>query len=160
MTDLKDDASAGLIVRQAQRGEVAAIVAMIANDSIGGHSDTGDPQALPDYLAAFDRIAASPNDTLYVALQDGEVAGTFQTTLITTLLGRGASLMRVAAVHTHPDQRGRGIGAAMMRHAIEAARFAGAASVQLTSNAGRADAHRFYERLGFARSHAGFKLKL
>ena len=160
MTDLQDDASAGLIVRPAERGEVAAIVAMIAMDRIGGHGDTDDPQALPDYLAAFDRISASPNDTLYVALRAGEVAGTFQTTLITTLLGRGASLMRVAAVHTRPDLRGRGIGAAMMRHAIEAARSAGAASVQLTSNAGRADAHRFYERLGFQRSHAGFKLKL
>lgn len=160
MTDLRDGASAGLTIRPADRGEVAAIVAMIASDSIGGHGDTGDPQALPDYLAAFDRIAASPNDSLYVALLGDDVVGTFQATLITTLLGRGASLMRVAAVHTRPDLRGRGIGAAMMRHAIEVARSAGAASVQLTSNAGRTDAHRFYERLGFQRSHAGFKLKL
>lgn len=33
-------------------------------------------------------------------------------------------------------------------------------AVQLTSNAARKDAHRFYERLGFAQSHLGFKLKL
>lgn len=33
-------------------------------------------------------------------------------------------------------------------------------AVQLTSNAACKDAHRFYERLGFAQSHLGFKLKL
>jgi hypothetical protein len=32
--------------------------------------------------------------------------------------------------------------------------------VQLTSQKRRTDAHRFYERLGFARSHDGFKLML
>jgi hypothetical protein len=32
--------------------------------------------------------------------------------------------------------------------------------VQLTSNATRLDAHRFYTRLGFAQSHVGFKLML
>ena len=29
--------------------------------------------------------------------------------------------------------------------------------VQLTSDAARVDAHRFYERLGFVGSHVGFK---
>jgi hypothetical protein len=32
--------------------------------------------------------------------------------------------------------------------------------VQLTSDASRTDARRFYERLGFAASHVGFKLQL
>jgi hypothetical protein len=32
--------------------------------------------------------------------------------------------------------------------------------VQLSSNMARTDAHRFYERLGFAKSHFGFKMKL
>jgi hypothetical protein len=32
--------------------------------------------------------------------------------------------------------------------------------VQLTSNKKRTDAHRFYERLGFLKSHEGFKYYL
>jgi GNAT superfamily N-acetyltransferase len=48
----------------------------------------------------------------------------------------------------------------MMQWAIEQARLAGCKQVQLTSNAERPDAHRFYERLGFVPSHVGFKLKL
>jgi len=48
----------------------------------------------------------------------------------------------------------------MMRHAIDEARRRGCHRVQLTSNKHRVDAHRFYERLGFVRSHEGFKLPL
>jgi hypothetical protein len=36
----------------------------------------------------------------------------------------------------------------------------GAELVELTSNKQRRDAHRFYERLGFERSHEGFKMML
>jgi hypothetical protein len=32
--------------------------------------------------------------------------------------------------------------------------------VQLTSDASRTDAHRFYQRLGFEPTHVGFKLTL
>ena len=47
-----------------------------------------------------------------------------------------------------------------MLFAVERSRQRGCAMVQLTSNKKRVDAHRFYERLGFARSHEGFKLYL
>ena len=48
----------------------------------------------------------------------------------------------------------------MIEFAVERARQDGMRLVQLTSNAVRKDAHRFYERLGFTPSHIGFKLKL
>ena len=38
---------------------------------------------------------------------------------------------------------------------VAEARDRGAKKVRLTSNAVRTDAHRFYERLGFVRSHFG-----
>ena len=90
----------------------------------------------------------------------GAVVGTFQTTMIISLLARGSKSLTIEAVHTSAEMRGKGIGAAMMRFAIEQARGAGARLVQLSSNNARSDAHRFYERLGFVRSHAGFKMKL
>jgi GNAT superfamily N-acetyltransferase len=147
-------------IREATENDLMAIVALFADDPIGGHGDTTDQQALPEYHAAFARIAASANETLYVAEFDGEVVGTFQTVITTTLTGRGASNMIIEAVQTRADQRGRGIGAAMIDHAIEEARRQGVRLVQLTSNAARKDAHRFYQRLGFAPSHLGFKMKL
>jgi GNAT superfamily N-acetyltransferase len=152
--------SADLAIRRAEAADVPAIVALHAADAAGGHGDTTDAAALPDYLEAFARIAASPCDALYVAVRDGVVVGTFQTTLTPMLTGRGRLAMTIESVQTRADQRGRGIGAEMMRHAIERAREAGCALVQLSSNAARGDAHRFYERLGFAKSHVAFKMKL
>jgi GNAT superfamily N-acetyltransferase len=151
---------AGLLIRAAGRDDVPALVALFADDGLGGHGDATDPSALPDYLAAFDWIATNPTNAIFVAELDGEVVGTFQTILGRSLSGRGARHLTVAAVQTRADMRGRGIGAAMMRFAIERADALGASKVKLTSNASRADAHRFYRRLGFAQSHAGFTLSL
>lgn len=159
MTEQLREAS-GCVIREARPDDLAAIVALFADDTLGGHGDTSDPGALPRYRAAFERIAASPNDTLFVAEIGGDIVGTFQTTLITGMSGRGAASLKVEGVQTRADMRGRGIGAAMMHFAVDHAGICGAASVQLASNAVRTDAHRFYERLGFARSHVGFKLKL
>ena len=147
-------------IRTAQRDDVAAIAAMFAQDTLGGHGDSDDPADLPDYLAAFDRIATSPNDSLFVAVRDGEVVGTFQTTLIMSLTGKGSLSLTIEAVHTRSDMRGHGIGQAMINHAIEQGRASGVRLVQLMSNATRHDAHRFYQRLGFSQSHLGFKMKL
>ncbi len=151
---------AELTIRPARQGDIGAIVALFAADSLGGHGDSADPQHLPLYRDAFARISASPGDTLYVAELCGEVVGTFQTTLTTSMTGRGRPVMTVEAVQTRADMRGCGIGAAMMEFAVDRARQAGCRLVQLMSNRARTDAHRFYERLGFVHSHAGFKMKL
>jgi GNAT superfamily N-acetyltransferase len=147
-------------IRRANREDLVEIIALFASDTIGGHADTTAPDALPDYLAAFERIAAIPNVTLYVAELDGAVVGTFQTTLLTTLSGRGSSNLLIEAVQTRKDMRGRGIGAMMMRFAVDTARAQGLSKVQLSSNKERIDAHRFYERVGFEPSHLGFKIRL
>ncbi|KQW30830.1 acetyltransferase [Rhizobium sp. Root274] len=149
-----------LQIREATENDLEAIIALFADDPLGGHGDTTDLDAQPKYRAAFARIAASPNETLYVAELDGEVVGTFQTMITTTMTALGSSSMIIEAVQTRADIRGRGIGAAMIGYAVERARTESMRLVQLTSNAARKDAHRFYERLGFAPSHLGFKLKL
>ncbi|MFC5585960.1 GNAT family N-acetyltransferase [Nitratireductor kimnyeongensis] len=155
-----DAGTEGLLIRIAERRDVEAIVALFAADAVGGHGDTTDPDAAEAYLAAFERISDSPNDTLYVAELDGAVVGTFQTTLIPGIPGRGGTSFQIEAVQTRKDMRGRGIGALMINHAIEAAKTADTRLVQLMSNAVRERAHGFYERLGFAKSHVGFKMKL
>jgi len=155
-----DPASDKVTIRPATRHDVPAIVAMFASDGLGGHGDTSEPAVAPAYLAAFDWIEASPDNWLWVAEQAGEVAGTCQTTFVRSLTGRGASSLIIEAVHTRNDLRGSGIGAAMMRHAVDEGRRLNVRLVQLASNASRKDAHRFYERLGFVQSHLGFKMKM
>jgi len=148
------------IIREARSADVAALVAIFAADDLGGHGDTTAPRAFGDYLRAFERIASSRDQTLYIAEREGQVVGTFQTMIVTSLVGRGSSSMIIEAVQTRGDMRGQGIGAEMIEFAIAEAKRRGLRLVQLTSNAGRKDAHRFYERLGFKQSHLGFKMAL
>ena len=150
----------GLLIRDAVEADVPALVSIFASDAKGGHGDTTDPQAKPDYVAAFHWIDASRDNRLFVAELDGEVVGTAQVTFVVTLTGRGSLKMLVEAVQVREDMRGRKIGEALMAHCIETARTHGAVMIALTSNAVRTDAHRFYERLGFAKSHDGFKYYL
>ncbi|MBD8650117.1 GNAT family N-acetyltransferase [Rhizobium sp. CFBP 13726] len=149
----------GIIIRRARESDLSQLIAMFAADDVGGHGDTTDADAYDDYLRAFNMIDASQNEQLFVAERDGYVVGTFQILFNRTLTGRGSLSMIIEAVQTRPDMRGQGIGAQMIGYAIEEAKRRDCRLVQLTSNAARTDAHRFYERLGFAKSHAGFKMK-
>ncbi|KKX34237.1 GNAT family N-acetyltransferase [Rhizobium sp. LC145] len=151
---------ADLLIRRARDADLPALIAIFAADAVGGHGDTTDPEAFEDYLRAFHVIDASQNEQLFVAELAGEVVGTFQILFNRTLTGRGSLSMIIEAVQTREDMRGRGIGAQMIRHAVEEARRRDCRLVQLSSNMARVDAHRFYERLGFAKSHFSFKMKL
>ena len=147
-------------LRDARREEVAAIVAMLADDMLGGTRDqVADP--LPDaYYKAFDAIAASRDNCLLIAELDGEVVGTLQLTFIPGLSKLGAQKMLVEAVRVVSARRGTGIGRQIMAAAIALARARHCKSVELTSHQRRIDAHRFYEKLGFAASHVGMKRAL
>lgn len=48
----------------------------------------------------------------------------------------------------------------MVRWALAESRRRDCSLVQLTTDKSRTAAHRFYERLGFAASHEGMKLRL
>jgi GNAT superfamily N-acetyltransferase len=83
-----------------------------------------------------------------------------QVSFLPGLARRGSLRAQIEAVRVAGSTRGSGLGAAMMTWAIDEARRRGCALVQLTSDKSRADAHRFYQRLGFVPSHEGMKLAL
>ncbi|WP_069813656.1 GNAT family N-acetyltransferase [Streptomyces sp. TP-A0874] len=147
-----------LEIRPATEEDIPAIVAMLADDPLGAERET--PDDLAPYRAAFDRLAADPNQHLVVAVRDGRTVGTLQLTVIPGLSRRGAVRSVVEAVRVHADERGSGLGGRLLEWAAEESRRQGCALVQLTSDKQRPDAHRFYERLGFTGSHIGFKRQL
>lgn len=148
------------VVREARRDDVPRIVELLADDDLGrGREEIGPP--LPQvYWAAFEALDADPRHLLLVAESDGTVVGTLQLSLIPGLSRRGAERGQIEAVRVAGDARGTGVGGLLVGHAIELARARGCRLVQLTTDARRADAHRFYSRLGFAPSHVGMKLDL
>lgn len=146
-----------VVFRAATAADVSVIVALLADDVLGAKREKpGDPA----YDAAFAAIAADANQLLAVADVAGRVVGCMQVTFIPGLSHRGAWRGQIESVRVGADQRGSGLGRRMIGWAIEQCRARGCTMVQLTSNASRTDARRFYEGLGFEASHVGFKLAL
>lgn len=144
-----------LIIRRARAEDVAPIVAMLADDPLGAKRERpGDPR----YDLAFKDVDSDSRQLLAVAELDGAVVGTLQLTFIPGLSRVGSTRALIESVRVRSDRRGDGLGRRLVEWAIEQARQRGAAMVQLTTDASRADAHRFYERLGFVPSHVGMKL--
>jgi GNAT superfamily N-acetyltransferase len=147
-----------LVIRPATRDDVGAIVAMLADDPLGAARE--DLDDLPTYDAAYDRVAADPGQHLVVAERDGTVVGTLQLSVIPGLSRRGATRSVIEGVRVARGERGSGLRTELVIWAVEESRRLGCTLVQLTSDASRVDARRFYERLGFVASHVGFKLQL
>ncbi len=133
---------------------------MLADDALGAARENAGLPLARGYMDGFAAISADPNQLLVVAERDGAVIGTLQLTFIPGLSHQGAWRGQVEAVRIAAAARGQGLGEAMMGWAIAACRARGCRMVQLTTNIARTDAHRFYERLGFRRSHHGYKLDL
>lgn len=143
--------------RTARRRDVPAIVALLRNDALGAAREGAD---LAPYLAMFDRLAANGMHRVVVGEVGEEVVACYQLSFIDGLSLRAARRAQVEGVRVAADQRGQGIGAAMMADAEARAREAGCRLIQLTTNASRKRAHDFYTRLGYEPSHVGFKRAL
>ena len=149
-----------LLFRPATRGDLPQIVRMLADDFLGARRERYENPLPEEYERAFAEIEADRNNELIVAEIDGAVVGTLQLTVTPSLSFQGGRRATVESVRVDAAYRNHGIGRHLMEHAIERARARGCVSMQLTTNLERADARRFYERLGFAGSHLGMKLKL
>ncbi|MEV6395323.1 GNAT family N-acetyltransferase [Streptomyces sp. NPDC051907] len=147
-----------LDIRPAALEDIPDIVAMLADDPLGAQRES--PDDLAPYTAAFERLDRDPNQLQAVAVREGRVVGTLQLTIIPGLSRRGSTRSIIEGVRVHADARGSGLGTQLIEWAIEESRRQGCQLVQLTSDASRTDARRFYERLGFEPSHVGFKMTI
>jgi len=100
----------------------------------------------PPDAAALSAIVASDASVLLLAEEDGEVVGAMTLVVFTIPTGVRAWIEDVVVDEV---ARGRGVGDALNRAAIERAREAGARTVDLTSRPSREAANHLYRRLGF-----------
>jgi GNAT superfamily N-acetyltransferase len=148
-------------LRRARRPDLPALVALLAADDLGAARDgIRGPADRDAYERAFQAIDQDPAQLLLVADVDGRVVGTLQLSFIPGLSRRGALRAQIESVRVAPTMRRRGLGEALFTWSIAEAHRRGCALVQLTTDKTRADAHRFYDRLGFVASHEGLKLDL
>ncbi len=148
------------VFRRATAADLPAIIALLADDVLGqAREDASDPPNAA-YVDAFAAIERDPNQALAVADQDGRVVGCLQLSFIPGLSRLGLWRGQIESVRIAADQRGSGLGRRMFEWAIAECRARGCGLVQLTTDASRPDAHRFYESLGFVASHVGMKRAL
>jgi GNAT superfamily N-acetyltransferase len=150
-----------ITLRTARRDDVAAIVRLLADDHLGARREVVSDPPPDSYFAAFERVDADPRNLLAVAEDaGGRVVGTLQMTFIPGLSNQGAELALIEAVRVDSGLRGQGLGQVMIGWALDEARRRGCRFIELFTHASRLDAQRFYERLGFEKSHAGMRRAL
>jgi GNAT superfamily N-acetyltransferase len=146
-------------LRRATAADLAALVALLADDELGARREATDEDLTP-YRTAFDLVDADAAHLLVAAVLGEAIVGTLQLSFLPGLSRRGALRAQIEAVRVALSVRSGGVGAAMVGWAVEEAGRRGCALVQLMTDKSRGDAHRFYERLGFEATHEGLKLQL
>jgi ribosomal protein S18 acetylase RimI-like enzyme len=148
-----------VIIRRAAHADVGAIIAMLADDPLGRARERLEEPLPPSYFKAFEMLDRDPNIQLVVAEEGGRVVGCLQLCVLPGLSSQGASRGLIEDVRVASDRRSRGIGEQLVGWAIEQSRGKGCKLVELLTHHSRLDAQRFYERLGFQRSHVGMTIR-
>jgi GNAT superfamily N-acetyltransferase len=108
--------------------------------------------------AAFRKLARDRKHRILVAERGGTIVGTAHL-IVVPHLGHGLKPFAIVEnVVVAPDARSLGVGAALMKTATALALELGCYKLALTTNVRRMRAHRFYERLGWRRTHYGYSL--
>ncbi|TYO61619.1 GNAT family N-acetyltransferase [Bradyrhizobium hipponense] len=146
-------------IRRARREDVAAIVAMLADDHLGRSREQVEDPLPASYYEAFERIERDSNLQLVVAESEGRVVGCLQLAILPGISSQGGLRGLLEDVRVASDYRSRGIGEQLVQWAIAQAKARGCNLVELLTHASRVDAQRFYKRLGFAASHVGMTVR-
>ena len=149
-----------LIARKMQKADLGVVVSLLADDELGRSREDKADVVDTDYFRAFEHINSDVNQYAAIFEINGETIGCLQITFIPGLSRRGSLRGQIEGVRVSRAFRGKGYGAKMIDWAITKCRDRGCRMVQLTSDKTRENAIQFYERLGFVRSHEGFKLTL
>ena len=135
----------GPSIREAETRDIPTLVTLIRalgyevdEDGLGARLHDLTEQGRPTLIAETDRIVGCI------------------TLGITPVLHRPRPVGRITMLVVAEDARGRGLGRLLVEAAEHRLREAGCGLIEVTSNLRRADAHAFYERLGYERSSYRF----
>ena len=141
-----------LTFREANRQDLPRILDLYARALDGKALTVDDAERL------FERIQRYPDYRLHLAETDGRLAGTFALLIMDNLGECGTPSGIIEDVVVEPEYQRRGIGRAMMQHALAICRQKGCYKMMLSSNLRRTGAHAFYESLGFEKHGYSFRI--
>ncbi len=147
--------------RKAERPDIPALVAMLADDQLGSGREATEAKDIGIYLRAFDDMQAQQgNDYLLAVDTDDNILGCAQLVLIPGLSRSGMKRAQIEGVRVVVEARGLGIGRRLLQEARAIAEDNGCGLIQLTTDRVRTEALGFYKSLGYEKSHWGLKLAL
>ncbi|MDD2314923.1 MAG: GNAT family N-acetyltransferase [Proteiniphilum sp.] len=97
-------------------------------------------------LATLEKVISSEETHLFVAIEEEEIIGTLTLLFYQIPSGRKAWIEDVIV---EQQARGKGVGTALMWHAMQTARSQAAEKVDLTSHPDRKAANKLYQKMGF-----------
>lgn len=130
------------MIRAARQNDSEALARLIGQ--LGYDASAGE---VAERLAAIE----AEGRVVLVAELGGAVIGCLSTSVM-RVLHRPAPVGRISMMVVDEAHRSRGIGAELVRAAEAALAAQGCYMVEVTSHVRRADAHRFYERLGYEKT--------
>ncbi len=142
-----------LLVREARRGDLPVVVDLLAE------MDTSEqPMPLSRAERIFREMSRYPDYRCYLAVDGDTPVATFSLLIFDALVHGGAREALLDGVVVTAARRGQGLGRAMIQEAMRLSAASGCYKLALSSNLKRADAHRFYESLGFQRHGVSFAI--
>ncbi|QHE83530.1 GNAT family N-acetyltransferase [Hydrogenophaga sp. BPS33] len=143
-------------IRLAQQADLPAVLALYAQPGM----DDEQVLPLPEAQRIWREFQRYPSYRLFVACDaEGTVVGTYALLVMHNLAHMGTPSAIAEDVVVSAERQGQGIGRALMAHALQQARTAGAYKLALSSNRKRAQAHAFYEALGFQQHGLSFVIE-
>ena len=149
-----------LTYRKSAINDLEQIVNLLLEDELGQTRESKKPELNQNYIEAFHKINADPNQYLMVVESDKEIVATCHLTIMPSLTFTGSTRMQIEAVRVAEKHLGHKIGEWMMNAAITYAKSKEVTILQLTTNKKRPKAKNFYKKIGFEASHEGMKLYL
>jgi|SRR5215469_816511 len=145
-------------IRRARPADLPVLIALYKE--LHRDDDSYRSPSLKEMRGAFAAIARNRDHQLLVAHRGGNVIGALHLMIFRHLghsLRPAATLEKVVVKEAH---RSRGVGELMMAAAEQIARRNRCYKMSLTTNLKRHRARRFYERLGWRRTHFGYSIEL
>ena len=135
-----------MTIREVADDELSALLSLYA------HLHPEDGTLPPDEAAPlWGTLRRDPNQHHLGAYQDGSLVATCTLVVIPNLTRGGRPYGLIENVVTHPDFRQRGIGTAVLEHALQTAWKCGCYKVMLLTGSKTESTLRFYEKAGFER---------
>jgi GNAT superfamily N-acetyltransferase len=119
-----------ILCREASREDLPQVLGLYSQPDL----DDGKVLSLPEAVRIFERMARYPDYKVYVAVCEKTIVGTFAFLIMDNLAHMGAPSAVIEDVAVDPKWQARGVGKAMMHHALRLAAEKGCYKAMLSSN--------------------------